>query len=170
MANVQYSGVRESRPGRVNDLGTTGKEVEENIKKGAWSGQIEALHRAAWDERSWCRSIVRASSQRSAHRVLMPHFTLKNSERNVVFFCSKFHLSCIHYNYQKCVTSYFRYQIISEKQMLFEYWQMMELTGENGYRWHMHEVNRFGKKQREWNIEDIIRSVKENIFEWDIWL
>lgn len=34
MANVQYSGVRESRPGRVNDLGTTGKEVEENYKKG----------------------------------------------------------------------------------------------------------------------------------------
>ncbi len=34
MANVQYSGVRESRPGRVNDLGTTGKE-EENYKKGA---------------------------------------------------------------------------------------------------------------------------------------
>lgn len=61
-------------------------------------------------------------------------FHSENSERNVVFFCSKFHLSCIHYNYQKCVTSYFRYQIISEKQMLFEYWQMMELTGENGYR------------------------------------
>lgn len=35
MANVQYSGVRESRPGRVNDLGTTGKKVEENYKKGA---------------------------------------------------------------------------------------------------------------------------------------
>lgn len=34
MANVQYSGVRESRPGRINDLGTTGKEVEENYKKG----------------------------------------------------------------------------------------------------------------------------------------
>lgn len=33
--------------------------------------------------------------------------------------------------------------------MLFEYWQMMELTGENGYRWHMHEVDQFGKKQRE---------------------
>ncbi len=33
MANVQYSGVRESRPGRVNDLGTTGKEVEENYKR-----------------------------------------------------------------------------------------------------------------------------------------
>lgn len=79
----------------------------------------------------------------------MPHFTLKKSERNVVFFCSNFHLSCIHYNYQKCVTAYFRYQIISEKQMLFEYWQMMELTGENGYRWHMHEVDQFGKKQRE---------------------
>lgn len=34
MANVQYSGVRESRLGRVNDLGTTGKEVEEKYKKG----------------------------------------------------------------------------------------------------------------------------------------
>ena len=34
MANVQYSGVRESKPGRINDLGTTGKEVEENYKKG----------------------------------------------------------------------------------------------------------------------------------------
>ena len=34
MANVQYSGVRESRPGRINDLGTTGKEVAENYKKG----------------------------------------------------------------------------------------------------------------------------------------
>ena len=34
MAEVQYSGVRESRPGRINDLGTTGKEVEENFKKG----------------------------------------------------------------------------------------------------------------------------------------
>ena len=34
MAKVQYSGVRESRPGRVNDLGTTGKEAEENYKKG----------------------------------------------------------------------------------------------------------------------------------------
>lgn len=33
MANVQYSGVRESRPGRVNDLGTTEKEVEENYKR-----------------------------------------------------------------------------------------------------------------------------------------
>ena len=33
MANVQYSGVRESRPGRVNDFGTTGKEVEENYKR-----------------------------------------------------------------------------------------------------------------------------------------
>ena len=29
MANVQYSGVRESKLGRVNDLGTTGKKVEE---------------------------------------------------------------------------------------------------------------------------------------------
>ena len=34
MASVKYSGVRESRPGRVNDLGTTGKEVEENFRKG----------------------------------------------------------------------------------------------------------------------------------------
>ncbi len=34
MAEIQYSGVRESRPGRVNDLGTTGKEAEENFKKG----------------------------------------------------------------------------------------------------------------------------------------
>ena len=34
MANVQYSGVRESKLGRVNDLGTTGKEVEENFRKG----------------------------------------------------------------------------------------------------------------------------------------
>lgn len=34
MANVQYSGVRESKPGRINDLGTTGKEVAENYKKG----------------------------------------------------------------------------------------------------------------------------------------
>ena len=34
MASVKYSGVRESRPGRVNDLGTTGKEVEEKFRKG----------------------------------------------------------------------------------------------------------------------------------------
>lgn len=34
MAEVQYSGVRESRPRRINDLGTTGKEAEENYKKG----------------------------------------------------------------------------------------------------------------------------------------
>lgn len=34
MAKVQYSGVRESRPGRVNDLGTTGAEAAENYKKG----------------------------------------------------------------------------------------------------------------------------------------
>ena len=33
MAKVQYSGVRESRTGRINDLGTTGKEAEENFKK-----------------------------------------------------------------------------------------------------------------------------------------
>lgn len=34
MAKVTYSGVRESKPGRLNDLGTTGKEAEENFKKG----------------------------------------------------------------------------------------------------------------------------------------
>lgn len=34
MAGEQYSGVRESRPGRINDLGTTGKEAEDNFKKG----------------------------------------------------------------------------------------------------------------------------------------
>ena len=34
MGKVKYSGVRESKPGRVNDLGTTGKEAEENFKKG----------------------------------------------------------------------------------------------------------------------------------------
>ena len=34
MSNGQYSGVRESRPGRINDVGTTGKEVGENYKKG----------------------------------------------------------------------------------------------------------------------------------------
>jgi len=34
MAKVTYSGVRESKPGRLNDLGTTGKQVEENFKKG----------------------------------------------------------------------------------------------------------------------------------------
>lgn len=34
MARTQYSGVRESKSGRVNDLGTTGREVEENFKKG----------------------------------------------------------------------------------------------------------------------------------------
>lgn len=34
MANVQYSGVRESKPGRINDLGTTSKAAEENFKKG----------------------------------------------------------------------------------------------------------------------------------------
>ncbi len=34
MAKVQYSGVRESKSCRVNDLGTTGKEVEENFRKG----------------------------------------------------------------------------------------------------------------------------------------
>ncbi len=34
MARTKYSGVRESKPGRINDLGTTGKEVEENFRKG----------------------------------------------------------------------------------------------------------------------------------------
>ena len=34
MAEEQYSGVRESRPGRINDLGTTGKEAENNYKNG----------------------------------------------------------------------------------------------------------------------------------------
>ena len=34
MAKVTYSGVRESKPGRLNDLGTTGAEVSENFKKG----------------------------------------------------------------------------------------------------------------------------------------
>ncbi len=34
MAKVTYSGVRESKPNRVNDLGTTGQEVSENFKKG----------------------------------------------------------------------------------------------------------------------------------------
>ena len=34
MAKVTYSGVRESKPGRLNDLGSTGKEVSENYKKG----------------------------------------------------------------------------------------------------------------------------------------
>lgn len=33
MSNAQYSGVRESRPGRINDLGTTGKEAEENFRQ-----------------------------------------------------------------------------------------------------------------------------------------
>ena len=34
MAKKQYSGVRESKPGRINDLGTMGKEVEEQFRKG----------------------------------------------------------------------------------------------------------------------------------------
>ena len=34
MAKVTYSGVRESKPGRINDLGTTGQEVSDNNKKG----------------------------------------------------------------------------------------------------------------------------------------
>lgn len=33
MTNVQYSGVRESRPGRVNDLGTTGKRSRRKLQK-----------------------------------------------------------------------------------------------------------------------------------------
>ena len=36
MAKKQYSGVRESKPGRINDLGTTGKEVEEQFRKGCF--------------------------------------------------------------------------------------------------------------------------------------
>ena len=34
MATIKYSGVRESHPGRINDLGSTGKEITENNKKG----------------------------------------------------------------------------------------------------------------------------------------
>lgn len=34
MANVQYSGVRETRPGRINDLGSTGAQVEADFKAG----------------------------------------------------------------------------------------------------------------------------------------
>ena len=34
MAKVQYSGVRESKPNRYNDLLTSGKEIEDNFKKG----------------------------------------------------------------------------------------------------------------------------------------
>ena len=34
MAKVTYSGVRESKPGRLNDLGTTGQKVSEDYKKG----------------------------------------------------------------------------------------------------------------------------------------
>ena len=34
MSEVRYSGVRESRPNRFNDLGTTGREAEEQFKKG----------------------------------------------------------------------------------------------------------------------------------------
>ena len=34
MSNVTYSGVRESVPGRLNDLGSTGKKVSEDYKKG----------------------------------------------------------------------------------------------------------------------------------------
>ena len=34
MAKVTYSGVRESKPGRINDLGSTGQEITEKKKKG----------------------------------------------------------------------------------------------------------------------------------------
>ena len=34
MSKVTYSGVRESIPGRINDLGSTGQEVSEKYKKG----------------------------------------------------------------------------------------------------------------------------------------
>ncbi|MBR5974972.1 MAG: nitrogen fixation protein NifE [Clostridiales bacterium] len=34
MAKVTYSGVRESKPGRLNDLGTTGQKASEDFKKG----------------------------------------------------------------------------------------------------------------------------------------
>ncbi len=34
MATIKYSGVRESHPGRINDLGSTGKEITEDNKKG----------------------------------------------------------------------------------------------------------------------------------------
>ena len=34
MAEKKYSGVRESRPGRVNDLGDSSKKIEEDFKKG----------------------------------------------------------------------------------------------------------------------------------------
>ena len=34
MVKVKYSGVRESRSNRYNDLGTSGREIEENFKKG----------------------------------------------------------------------------------------------------------------------------------------
>ena len=34
MAEKKYSGVRESKPGRVNDLGDNSKTIEEDFKKG----------------------------------------------------------------------------------------------------------------------------------------
>lgn len=35
MEKVKYSGVRESKPGRINDLGTTGKEkMQKNTMQG----------------------------------------------------------------------------------------------------------------------------------------
>lgn len=34
MAEVKYSGVRESHPGRINDLGSTGAKVEQDYRKG----------------------------------------------------------------------------------------------------------------------------------------
>lgn len=52
MAKKQYSGVRESKPGRINDLGTTGKEVEEQFRKGCLKKQTERLHRDCSASRS----------------------------------------------------------------------------------------------------------------------
>lgn len=34
MAKVKYSGVRESKPGRINDFGSTGEQIAEKFKKG----------------------------------------------------------------------------------------------------------------------------------------
>ncbi|MBR6293499.1 MAG: hypothetical protein IKR54_02805 [Lachnospiraceae bacterium] len=45
MALVTYSGVRESKPGRVNDLGTTGREVSEEFKKDVLKEQTAASRR-----------------------------------------------------------------------------------------------------------------------------
>lgn len=52
MAKKQYSGVRESKPGRINDLGTTGKEVEEQFRKGCLKKQTERLRRDCSASRS----------------------------------------------------------------------------------------------------------------------